>query len=56
MIFMMSTKEHESSLRIIIYHFAVLKICFLNLNRDLNDRVSLCINKFCEVVKCVLYS
>ena len=55
MIFMMSTKEHESSLRIIIYHFAVLKM-FLKFNHDLNDRVSLCINIFCEVVKCALYS
>ena len=29
---------------------------FLKFNRDLNDRVSLCINIFCEVVKCALYS
>ena len=29
-IFMMSTKGHKSSLKMIIHHFAVFKTCFLN--------------------------
>ena len=47
-IFTMSTKRHKSSMRMIIHWFVVLKTCFLKFDHDLNDRVSLCINIFCN--------